>query len=208
MPLRISVHEGHILLAALWALWCFLHSALLARPVTDWLKWRLQSRYPLYRLGFVCFSVLTILPIVLFEVRLHQQVLFDWSGPWRLLQALLLIYAGVLFIAGAREYDLAYFLGVRQWRDWLHHRRPVNLEFRTGGILRYVRHPWYSGGIAFVAAFGPLTDASLVAKLILTVYLVVGAKLEERKLLALIGEPYHSYCRRVPMLVPGMKRAS
>ncbi len=197
MPFRSSVHEGHILLAAL-----------LARPVTDWLKRLLQARYPLYRLGFVCFSVLTILPIVLFEIRLPQQVLFDWPGPWRVLKTLLLFYAGALFIAGAREYDLAYFFGVRQWRDWLHSRASINMAFKTGGILGYVRHPWYSGGIAFVAAFGPLTDISLVTKFILTVYLIVGAKLEERKLLALIGAPYRSYCRRVPMLVPKMKRAS
>ena len=74
--------------------------------------------------------------------------------------------------------------------------------FRATGILRIVRHPWYSGGIAFVWAAGPVTTVSLAVKIVLSVYLLVGAVLEERKLVAQWGASYQEYQQRVPMLIP------
>ena len=39
------------------------------------------------------------------------------------------------------------------------------------------------------------TDVALITRLILTGYLVIGALLEERKMRALLGDPYLEYCR-------------
>jgi protein-S-isoprenylcysteine O-methyltransferase Ste14 len=65
-----------------------------------------------------------------------------------------------------------------------------------------VRHPWYSGGIALLWALPGLTDVTLVVRTLLSAYLILGAVLEERKLREILGEPYNSYCRETPMLVP------
>ena len=59
-----------------------------------------------------------------------------------------------------------------------------------------------AGMVVALDAFGPVTDVNLWPRIILSAYLVVGSILEERKLLAEIGEPYAEYRRRVPMLVP------
>lgn len=75
-------------------------------------------------------------------------------------------------------------------------------RFEQTGILGHVRHPWYSGGIALLWALPQLTDASLIIRTLLTVYLIVGTLLEERKLRQSLGEPYRAYCREVPMLIP------
>ena len=72
----------------------------------------------------------------------------------------------------------------------------------TSGILGYVRHPWYSGGIALLWGLPTLTNVTLITRLILTAYLVIGALLEERKMRALLGEPYLEYCRVTPMFLP------
>jgi protein-S-isoprenylcysteine O-methyltransferase Ste14 len=69
-------------------------------------------------------------------------------------------------------------------------------------VLRYVRHPWYSSGLPILWTVGPITDANLLTRIILSLYLVIGTLLEERKLLHEIGESYRSYCRQVPMLIP------
>ena len=47
-----------------------------------------------------------------------------------------------------------------------------------------------------------LTEVSLVIRVILTAYLILGALLEERKLKAEFGQDYRDYCRRTPMLFP------
>jgi protein-S-isoprenylcysteine O-methyltransferase Ste14 len=41
-----------------------------------------------------------------------------------------------------------------------------------------------------------------VAKLIISLYFIIGAFLEERKMLAEIGEPYREFRRNTPMLFP------
>jgi protein-S-isoprenylcysteine O-methyltransferase Ste14 len=76
------------------------------------------------------------------------------------------------------------------------------MKFTTEGILNFVRHPWYSGAILIVWAFNSITDVSLISKIILTTYLIIGTFLEERKLIHAIGEPYLEYRKRVPMFFP------
>jgi protein-S-isoprenylcysteine O-methyltransferase Ste14 len=114
----------------------------------------------------------------------------------------LLLYALVLFVGGLRIYDLQAFLGLRQWRDYRTGHTSAPPAFRKTGILRYVRHPWYSGGIALLWSLPALTDVTLVTRSIISAYLIVGALLEESKLRKSLGEPYLSYCREVPMLLP------
>ncbi len=190
-----------ITLALLWIAWCCLHSLLISSPVNQWIRRRGGAWQGGHRLAYVLFSLLSLPPILWYQVSLPQKILFSWHGPWRIIQGLLLGYALVMFAGGKRVYAMDHFLGIRQWRD---HRlgKPTEVPFRTDGILRLVRHPWYSGGLALLWAMGPVTDITLVSRLILSIYLVIGTLLEERKLRREIGRPYEEYCRRVPMLFP------
>jgi protein-S-isoprenylcysteine O-methyltransferase Ste14 len=66
---------------------------------------------------------------------------------------------------------------------------------------RYVRHPWYALGLVVVWTRS-MDAAMLVTALAITVYLVIGSRLEERKLLVYHGEAYRRYMERVPGLIP------
>lgn len=64
-----------------------------------------------------------------------------------------------------------------------------------------VRHPWYAGGILIV--WGRNLDmAAILTNLVITGYFIIGAYLEERKLLVEFGEEYIDYQRQVSMLFP------
>ncbi len=189
-------------LALLWITWCLLHSLLICERLNRWLRQRGGPWQGGHRLAYVLFSILSLLPILWYQFTLPQETLFAWHGPWRIVQALLLAYALVMFAGGKRVYAMDSFLGIRQWRDSRRGRPPEDIPFRTDGILQWVRHPWYSGGLALLWAVGPVTDVTLVSRAILSLYLVIGTLLEERKLRHRIGPAYADYCRRVPMLFP------
>ena len=141
----------------------------------------------------------------MYHFSLPEVVFWDWPGAWLLLKFVMYIAAFILFYSGYLAYDLQYVLGLKQIRELSAGRNGETMDFKTSGILEYVRHPWYSGGILLVWALGYISDVSLVIKVILTAYFIIGTKLEEKKLVAEIGEPYRQYCRRVPMLIPWKK---
>jgi len=188
--------------AMVWAGWCFLHSFLISDPVVGWWRRRLGRRFAWYRLGYVLFSLLTLVPAVFFQFSVPQHLLFSWRGGFQILRILMLALAGALFWAGARAYDMKWFLGVAQ----VSRSSSGEVEDKPGlamdGVLRWVRHPWYSGGILFLWAVDDITTVGLAAKVVLSAYLVVGASLEERKLLRLHGESYEAYRQQTPMFIP------
>jgi len=195
-------------LIVLWLLWCAVHSLLITTGVKRWVEHRDGAWLGLYRISYVGFACGSLLPLLWYTATLPQQPLLDPSfSLWlRPIQGLLLLYALVLFIGGLRAYNLREFLGLRQWQDYRSKRTSNPPSFSKTGILRYVRHPWYSGGIALLWSFPGLTDVTLTTRIILSIYLVVGALLEERKLHESLGEPYRAYCREVPMFIPWKKR--
>ena len=97
--------------------------------------------------------------------------------------------------------------GLRQ--VWLHFRGREyhHVEFQKSSLYKHVRHPIMLG---FIIAFWATPDMSvghLLFAIGTTGYTILGIQIEERDLVAHIGESYEDYRRRVPALVPFTKRA-
>lgn len=193
----------HILTALLWLIWCSFHSLLISRWWLERCRALFGDRVVAgwYRLFFNVISLVTLAPVVVYQFSVKQVILFAWPGWWLGLKIVLYVYALSLFNAGLQRYDLSFFMGIRQLQAFRAGGTAPAASFTTderGGV----RHPWYSAGIALVWAFGSVTDISLVSKIVLSLYFLVGTWLEERKLRQDIGKPYDEYCRRLPMLFP------
>jgi methanethiol S-methyltransferase len=80
-----------------------------------------------------------------------------------------------------------------------------SLPFRTPVLYRYVRHPLYIGWLLTFWAAPIMTAAHLVFALATSAYILIAIQLEERDLIAAHPQ-YEDYRRRVPMLLPLMKR--
>jgi len=192
-------------LAFVWMLWCCLHSLLIGKSVTSRMKGLLGAKFAYYRLFYNLFSLLTLLPVLMYQLRLPERMIFSWPWPWNLVKAAMYFAAVVLFYGGCRAYDLQYVLGTRQLQEMRQGKIQNAALFKTEGILQYVRHPWYSAAILLIWAFGNITDIALVSKIVLTVYIIIGTLLEEKKLIGENGEAYLVYRKRVPMFIPRKK---
>jgi protein-S-isoprenylcysteine O-methyltransferase Ste14 len=155
---------------------------------------------PLYRLLFNFQALVLLVPPLWLTFSLRGPLLWQWSGiGWWLANGLaLLAVGGVLW--SLRTYDGSEFLGLRQWRE-----KEASVEdqerFHLSDLHRFVRHPWYS--LALVLVWTRDMDAAFFTSAILiTLYFIVGARLEEGKLLIYHGEQYRRYRKRVPMLFP------
>ena len=191
-----------ILLAVLWVGWCTLHSLLITPAVTGRIQNRWGRYLVYYRLGYNLFSLLTLIPLWAYTKSLSRITGALWPWPYSLVQVLMALLGLAAFIAGGRAYDLLFFLGLRQIRD----SRATSLlsapgSLKTSGILGMIRHPWYTGGLLLIWA-QKMDRPILIMSLILSVYFIVGALLEERKLTRIYGQDYRDYQQEVSMFFP------
>ena len=70
---------------------------------------------------------------------------------------------------------------------------------------QFIRHPMYSGALLLLW-FRPMSEATLVTNLFASIYLLIGLRWEEGRLLAIYGEEYDQYRQAVPALIPHPKR--
>ena len=187
-----------MLLAAMWLGYFLLHSWLASLRVKRWVACRLPRLAPAYRLFYNLVALAALVPPVYFAFALGGEPVLRWQGPWRWLADLAALAAAVGFLASLRWYDGLTFLGLRQLAEG---RMDDGGRLRISPLHRWVRHPWYFFGLILLWT-RDLTPAFLVSAVMATLYLIVGSRLEERKLRQEHGEAYARYCERVPPLLP------
>jgi methanethiol S-methyltransferase len=192
----------YLVLISLWGVWCFLHSFLITPAVTGFVQKRFEKAYRYYRVYYNFIALISLIPVLIYSFSIKGMPVFRWEGPFRIVQGILAVSALLLFIGGARSYDLARFLGIRQVRE----NSPCSLltndcRLDTGGILGMVRHPWYAGGILIVWTRN-LDMAAILTSSVISGYFLIGTFLEEKKLISEFGEKYIDYQQHVSMLFP------
>lgn len=195
---------GLILLIFLWCAWCTAHSVMISLTVTNYLKDKLGNKYRFYRLFYNITALITLIPLIIYGTEPTGQLLFRWTGFLLILQLVLMITALLLFIFGAIKYDILQLFGIRQINSGnLHSTLSKTGVIDTSGVLSLTRHPWYLAAILFIwIRHSEMYISTLVLNIILTVYIVIGTILEERKLIIEYGDNYRIYQEKVSMLFP------
>jgi len=103
------------------------------------------------------------------------------------------------------DYDALTFFGIRQIMNYSKLKNENGLkELKKKGLLGIMRHPMYFALIIYLwTQTFKLSD--ILVNSILTIYVIIGTYLEERKLVLEFGDAYNQYKKEVPMLIPFTK---
>lgn len=188
------------LLLCYWLAYFVLHSLLASLGVKRRVSAARPDLMPVYRLAFNTLSVILLLPILWHMFQHPGPALWQWKGAGAWLANGLALLAGLGFVSSLKYYDTQEFLGLRQLRS--HTRNVEDQEhFHLSPFHRFVRHPWYFFGLILVWT-RDMNASLLLSSAMITIYFIIGSRLEEKKLLIYHGNIYRRYMERVPGLLP------
>ncbi|NJC95410.1 MAG: hypothetical protein C3F07_12200 [Anaerolineales bacterium] len=182
-------------------LWGVVHSVTASLGFKESLRPVLGNGFMrLYRLLYNLFSVISFIPILYLMVVLPDESLYQAPSPLNYVMLAGQGISAVLLVVAVLQTDTLSFVGLRQVFE---EERPGKLV--KSGFYRFMRHPLYTFGLLTLWLSPSVTINRFVVYLSLTVYILVGAYFEERKLLREFGQEYADYKSVTPMLIPGLR---
>lgn len=188
-----------ITLACAWLGYGFAHSLLASIRCKTWFHARWPQLMYAYRAAFNLLAMILLIPILVYEKTINGISLWAWSGSSKTMMFLLMGCALGGFIWSLRYYNMRYFIGIQQWRN--RHDETDSDMFTISPFHRFVRHPWYSLAL-LVLWTRDIESTTLVSNLVISGYFIIGAALEEKKLVTQFGDRYRNYQSQVPVLIP------
>jgi protein-S-isoprenylcysteine O-methyltransferase Ste14 len=180
------------------AVYGFAHSLMASIGFKDMLYTMIgkpAERY--YRLFYSIFSVVTLLPVLALAALIPDQTLYTIPKPWAALTSAVQVGAVGLLSYSLLQTGAFQFVGLTQALGLEN-----NDSLNTGGLYRIVRHPLYTFGLVVLWLTPSMSRNMLILYVAFTVYIIIGALFEERKLERIFGEDYRKYKSRTPFLIP------
>jgi methanethiol S-methyltransferase len=203
-PLTTSVPTALAIDAALLTVFALQHSIMARRWFKE--RWTQIIPWAIERSTYVLCASLALLLLFWQWRPIGTQI---WSIENTTARAVI----WTLFASGWMTVLIVTFLinhfdlfGLRQVWLPLIGRPYTRVSFRTPLPYRFVRHPLYAGFLFAFWMTPTMTLAHLVFAVATTLYILVAIQLEEHDLVTEHGKAYEDYRRRVPMLVPGVRR--
>ncbi|MGD9327316.1 MAG: isoprenylcysteine carboxylmethyltransferase family protein [Cyclobacteriaceae bacterium] len=182
-----------------WILYFIIHSLFASTMV----KKKFGNLFPrfnrFYRAIYVFFSVAGLAVIFLFQSSLPFSLLYEMNTLSTGIGLCLASFGMQIILESFSFYDTAEFLGFRQAKGILEEQ-----GFIKDGILKYIRHPLYSGSMLFLIGyliFAP-NMVNMVAVALMIIYFIIGSYFEEKKLIKSFGKSYSQYRSEVPAFIP------
>lgn len=158
-----------------------------------------QSYDRWYRLLYNLVGGVTFLPVLYLLALNPGQLLYRLDLPWLPVSLSGQALAIVILLIGVLQTNVWSFLGLAQLQGQVEGR---SAHLVVSGLYRYVRHPLYAAGLLFIWLTPVMTTSTLALNLALTVYIYIGSRFEEGRLIQEFGDPYLQYQKQVPRLIP------
>jgi methanethiol S-methyltransferase len=196
----------YVFIASLWILYCALHSYLISIGFTNLMIRLLRNYYAFYRLIYILISLILLIPLIKYTGQADTTIIITYEYPLSIVRYALIAGSLVMFFyAFFFNYDSLSFFGIRQILNFKKAKNPdSSTDIRKNGLLGVIRHPMYLALIIYLWC-QTFRMMDIVVNSVLTLYVVVGTVLEEKKLVSEYGDQYIKYQQEVPMLLPFTK---
>ncbi len=189
------------------------HSVMVRRPVRAWLAAVVPPRYDGAFYAITSGAALTFF-VVLYQ-PVEEPALFALHGAARVAVLAAAALALATFAWATLALHTLDAFGLNPIRQHLCGRRAVARPdtifpakaFVVRGPFRWVRHPIYAAVIVLLWATPRMGPGRFELAVLWSGWILIGATLEERDLVAEFGEVYRHYRRRVPMFIPWRRPA-
>lgn len=189
----------HGLLILFWAFYGLTHSWLASIKVKNQAQKLLKSGYKYYRLAYNLVASIGLLGLLLWGALISDPRVWPQNNLLTFISLMFATYGVIVIRLSFKQFSMGQFLGFSTLKEPT--EKPV---LQKQGLLRFVRHPIYSGtlliALGFVLFAPSLTN--FIHAACITIYILIGVKYEEDKLIEEFGTAYLEYKKKVPMLIP------
>jgi methanethiol S-methyltransferase len=159
------------------------------------MKWSQQG----YRIFFNLFSGLSMLLVLALQFRHQAAQVVAIPMLLKAVALILMLFSVYMLKQSFKNYRLSVFIGIE---------RETQMDFSITGLNAYMRHPLYFFSLmAFLSLVIVISSSDSVQMFIASfIYVQIGYRLEEKKLVALFGKAYIDYQKDTPALLPSLSR--
>ncbi len=178
------------------------HSGMVRKRFHDWMERYLDSIYNGV-LFTICSGLFLLLVILLWQPS--NFTLFSIKGSFKWFFRLSFILSILGFYWGIQALGAFDFAGIKPILNRIRgikSKPQARSRLIIRGPYRWVRHPLYLFSIVMFWSNPDFTLDRLLFNLTWTIWIIIGATLEERDLVRLFKKDYTCYQQKVPMLFP------
>jgi len=172
-----------------------LHSFLATDHAKNKAEKLLGNGYRYYRIIYTLISIPLFAPAFIVWITYSNSTPVVYTIPQNFFPVVIFVRLAALgmFAYAVLQIDFLEFIGTK--------RQKKNVLI-TGGAYGIVRHPLYTAGILLLITKMEMSLLDTTAVLLIAVYLIIGAFIEDRRLLSIYGDEYRKYRERVSMFIP------
>ncbi|MBR9984705.1 MAG: isoprenylcysteine carboxylmethyltransferase family protein [Desulfosarcina sp.] len=200
LDVELGIAGGLMLDTFLCLLFFIQHSIMVRRGFRLWLTRTVRADF---HGAFYAAASGTVLLLLTGLWQPVGSALWTPPGPVRWAMIMVFLAAGAGAWWGSRSLGDFDALGVKPALQTFGSRKPITATpFIVRGPYRWVRHPLYLFSLIIIWSCPIFTVDRLLHNGLWTLWIIVGATMEERDLVACFGQDYRSYQKTVPMLLP------
>ena len=178
------------------------HSGMVRKRFHDWMERYVDGIYHGVLIT-ICSGLFLLLVILLWQPS--NATLFSIKGSFKWFFRLSFILSILGFYWGIRALGVFDFAGIKPILNRIRRIKPkpkTRSRLIIRGPYRWVRHPLYLFSIVMFWSNPDFTLDRLLFNLTWTIWIIIGATLEERDLVRVFKKDYTRYQQKVPMLFP------